>query len=256
MLVLGIAGRKNAGKDTVGQYFCKKHGFTRLAFADPLKQEVQDYLTSRFSPRLPGMPLELHGLLLIEKYRPLFFSSSTSRFAAWFIWFFSFLIRFIYLDDACPDSAFDKPTSPRMRRILQLWGTEFRQAVYGQDYWVLRVRSLMTDPLGRYVITDVRFIHELEFVLHECLGRMLFVLNPSSVADTHLSESTIYPRHCSFTVRNAGDIQQLHDSIELVLTEHGKEDDYFQQILGLRRQCRVPLEDCGVAQLALPDFWD
>lgn len=32
-----LTGKKRAGKDTVGKYLVQQHGFTRLAFADPVK---------------------------------------------------------------------------------------------------------------------------------------------------------------------------------------------------------------------------
>lgn len=37
MYLLGITGRARAGKDTAAHYFLKHHGYTRAAFADPLK---------------------------------------------------------------------------------------------------------------------------------------------------------------------------------------------------------------------------
>jgi hypothetical protein len=36
--VVGITGFKRHGKDTTGDYLCEKYGFTKLAFADPLKE--------------------------------------------------------------------------------------------------------------------------------------------------------------------------------------------------------------------------
>jgi hypothetical protein len=39
--LIGIAGRKRAGKDLVGQYLGYEFGFSRLAFADPLKEAAK-----------------------------------------------------------------------------------------------------------------------------------------------------------------------------------------------------------------------
>lgn len=36
--VLGLAGKARCGKDTVGAYLTETHGFTRDAFADPIKK--------------------------------------------------------------------------------------------------------------------------------------------------------------------------------------------------------------------------
>ena len=35
--ILGLVGRKQSGKDTFAQRLVEEHGYTRLAFADPLK---------------------------------------------------------------------------------------------------------------------------------------------------------------------------------------------------------------------------
>jgi dephospho-CoA kinase len=37
-IILGLVGQKNTGKDTVADYLCSKYGFTKLAFATPIKQ--------------------------------------------------------------------------------------------------------------------------------------------------------------------------------------------------------------------------
>ena len=42
MVVIMISGYMQSGKDTIGNYLCEKYNFTRLAFADSLKDEVAD----------------------------------------------------------------------------------------------------------------------------------------------------------------------------------------------------------------------
>jgi hypothetical protein len=37
-MILGLVGQKGAGKDTVADYLVREHGFTKLAFADPVKK--------------------------------------------------------------------------------------------------------------------------------------------------------------------------------------------------------------------------
>lgn len=41
MRLIGITGRAGAGKDTVGEILCDWSGFTRIAFADPIKRMVE-----------------------------------------------------------------------------------------------------------------------------------------------------------------------------------------------------------------------
>jgi hypothetical protein len=41
-IVIGLTGRKHAGKDTVANYLCSGHEFARIAIADPLKCAITD----------------------------------------------------------------------------------------------------------------------------------------------------------------------------------------------------------------------
>lgn len=38
MVLIGLIGFKNSGKDTVADYLVRQHGFHKLAFADPVKE--------------------------------------------------------------------------------------------------------------------------------------------------------------------------------------------------------------------------
>jgi len=38
--IIGVAGAARAGKDTIGDYLCKKYNFTPISFAAPIKQMV------------------------------------------------------------------------------------------------------------------------------------------------------------------------------------------------------------------------
>ena len=41
-IVIGMIGKAGSGKDTVGDYICKLHGFVKMALADPLKAAVKE----------------------------------------------------------------------------------------------------------------------------------------------------------------------------------------------------------------------
>jgi hypothetical protein len=42
LCVLGVSGNTNSGKDTVADYICETHGFTKMSYADPLKRFIRD----------------------------------------------------------------------------------------------------------------------------------------------------------------------------------------------------------------------
>jgi hypothetical protein len=51
------------------------------------------------------------------------------------------------------------------RYVLQLMGTEVGRQVFHEDFWVIRLKKFMQEnPDQNYVITDVRFQNEIEFV--------------------------------------------------------------------------------------------
>lgn len=41
-MIVGITGKAGAGKDTLADFFAQKHGFVKVAIADPLKRICQD----------------------------------------------------------------------------------------------------------------------------------------------------------------------------------------------------------------------
>jgi len=53
----------------------------------------------------------------------------------------------------------------RFRVLLQWWGTEFRRAYFGGDYWLRRMdESIQFTRADALVVTDVRFQNESDFV--------------------------------------------------------------------------------------------
>ena len=58
---------------------------------------------------------------------------------------------------------FGKPFTPRY--ALQLMGTEVGREVFHEDFWIIRLKKFMQEnPNQNFVITDVRFQNELDFV--------------------------------------------------------------------------------------------
>jgi hypothetical protein len=58
---------------------------------------------------------------------------------------------------------FGKEFTPRL--ALQLLGTEVGRDVFHKDFWVIKMkRYIMSNPEQNFVITDVRFENEIQFV--------------------------------------------------------------------------------------------
>jgi len=166
--IIAISGRKGNGKDTLGEYFVKKHGYKRIAFADALKDACKCI--------------------------------------------FGFSDEQLYGELKEVDDEFWK-TSPRI--ILQYVGTNlFREQLFQimpwleKDIWVNVVKKKILDewkidPSICFVITDVRFINELEFV-KSFDGISIRVTRPSvnNIIDPHPSELQIETLPVDYDILN------------------------------------------------------
>src|SRR6266705_2754477 len=118
--IIGLAGQMGSGKDTAAAYLVDIYKYTRVAFADGVREEVTEDLR-RCSD---GIPLE---------------------------------------------EVYAKPTTPRMRAILQRWGTEYRRA-QDTDYWVKyasqKMKALQDQAKGAaaFAVSDVRFPNEAAMI--------------------------------------------------------------------------------------------
>lgn len=128
--IIGLTGERGTGKDTAAAWLGDAFGFERMAFADPLKDEVA------------------HELQLI---RPPSISAPKDILRAW---------------SAClPGDVHKKPTSPEVRRILQWYGTEYRRG-QDPDHWINRMEARYK-ARGEYamiVVSDLRFANEADWV--------------------------------------------------------------------------------------------
>jgi hypothetical protein len=126
--IIGVTGYAQHGKDSLGQLLVDEFEYTRVGFADALKT----------------MALRLNPV-------------TTTR---WYVTDVEVVRLQAEVDDGGWESA---KKNPEVRRILQVLGTECVRDIIGPDAWVAALhRSL--DPTKRYVITDVRFPNEADFI--------------------------------------------------------------------------------------------
>lgn len=183
-MIIGLAsGSMGVGKDTVADILCAQYDYVKLAFGDLLKREVQNALHTGVAPE---------GLSEVGQYA---FNNC------------------IHSGDIYP---FQKPTSTMMRVLLQQWGTEFRRA-QDPNYWVKLLDSRMTHinavtGVFHFVISDVRFINELEWVKRQ--DGILWYIDGTcrlteGVNTKHVSEGAIRPDMCDVVVSNHGTMDEL-----------------------------------------------
>lgn len=205
MDVLGFLGLKRAGKDTAAAFLVNSCGYRRIAFADKLYQEVADAfgVTVAFLQADATKELPLPELSLRHCRETGFVACLAEELN----------------DSRITDAFLDEARSPR--QVLQMWGTEYRRKRGVDSYWLDIVAAQMTDPRGRYVITDVRFPNEIAFV-RERAGRLVRVRRPAretaagpqSATDLHPSEVMVRDAPVDREVFNLeGQPQALFDQL-------------------------------------------
>lgn len=128
-MIFGITGLIGSGKDTIADYLCTEHGFRRLSFAGSLK----DAIASIF-----GWDREmLEGV------------TKSSR--EW---------------REKPDQWWTERLGFKVtpRHILQTWGTEVCRNGFHKDIWVASVENKLRQTGDNIVITDCRFLNELNAI--------------------------------------------------------------------------------------------
>jgi hypothetical protein len=139
--IIGVTGYAQHGKDSLADMLVEHEGYQKVAFANALKL----------------MALVLDPIIqLPEKLDGQFYLRLTE------------LVNLVGMDGA--------KQYPEVRRFLQVLGTEAVRDILGTDSWLRALWNTMAvDPEQRYVISDVRFPNEEEFVHVRCDGMVFRV---------------------------------------------------------------------------------
>lgn len=152
-MIIGISGFARSGKDTVANFLVEKHGFTKLSFADPIREAL-----IRLNPNVdvlgtPGVPL-----------------SSVLPSMGW-----------ENLKDA----------SSQVRGLLQRMGTEVGREMFGENFWVDYAMKTIQELDTDVVIPDVRFLNEV-YAIRSWNGMVWKVSRPEVTAvNSHKSETEL-----------------------------------------------------------------
>lgn len=128
-MIIGVTGFIGSGKDTIADYLCTFHGFKRLSFAASLKDAVASVF---------GWDREM-------------LEGTTKSSREW-----------REKKDEWWSNRLGMEITPRL--ILQLWGTEVCRNGFHTDIWVASVEHKLLNSKDNIVITDCRFINEVQAV--------------------------------------------------------------------------------------------
>lgn len=177
-MLIGLSGWARSGKDTAAEYLVEQKGFTRVAFADPLREALY-----RLNPliEVQGFP----GARLRQMV----------DLAGW--------------DEL-------KAASEDVRGLLQRMGTEVGREMIRDSIWV-DLAMKKADSLDFVVITDVRYPNEAE-AIRDRGGILWRIQRPYlGPANTHPSETALDEYKFDAVVENNGFVEDLHEKIDKLL---------------------------------------
>lgn len=193
-MIIGLTGKLQSGKDTVGAYLVTKHNFQRRAFADSLKDSFC-------------------ALLDIDRWVLEDLKNQDNAIVA---------IGYKNEPENCPPDHMWSPIRElSVREALQRYGTEAHREIFGSDFWVNA-----TLPVGGYytgraiVITDCRFDNEASRI-KELGGVVWQIVRPRVPVSgkPHRSEQGIDPALIDEVIRNYGTLEDLYEKVELCLSQ-------------------------------------
>lgn len=179
-MIVGLVGKKRAGKDSVAARLVHHHDFARLAFADRLKAAAED-----LDPLIPLPDGRIDHLSAV-------------------------------LHEATPRGWEGAKAVPAVREFLQDFGLGMRAHV-ADDVWIRPVveEALRLSRTGRdVVVTDVRFLNEVA-AIRSVGGIIVGVERPGlDDSDPHVSEHEWRLAGQEATVHNYGTLEDLGLSVD------------------------------------------
>lgn len=179
-MIIGLSGYAQTGKDTIANHLIKNYGFTRVAFADPIREALYNLN--------PNITLaDMRGISL----------ASCVDGIGW---------------EAV------KNLSTDARELLQRMGTEVGRSIFGENFWVDQAmkKALQYD---KAVITDIRYPNELKAVL-EASGQVWRVVKDNVQAvNRHPSETSLDDYNFEYIIFNNDTIESLYESVDSFMTE-------------------------------------
>jgi hypothetical protein len=209
-MILGLGHQKQVGKNTVARYLMEKHNYKHIKFADPL-YELCDIIAMFYENRISSGGM----LCLVDSW--------FKKYDINFLWYREY-IHAILKNRATleiPIFVVSESTGERVkkyRRLLQFTGTDFFRSRFDLIWVNILVKILKKNLLGKYAISDVRFVNEAK-TIQQYGGYYIRVRRPGYPIeeDNHVSETDLMQYTPDFILHNDGDKEQLGLKIEAML---------------------------------------
>lgn len=190
--LIGLMGKKRTGKDTFAAVLVEKHGYERVALADPLREAAL-----ALDPIMGTFPLNANGIVRVREWR---------------------------LSDVIDELGWEKAKDyvPEVRRTLQRLGTESIRSLDDQ-FWIrtafARINALR-EAGTPVVVTDVRYPNEADAIRDAGGYLARIVRDLPADGDEHASEKSLDDYHENLRIPNNGsraDFEYMANSLGIDL---------------------------------------
>ncbi len=213
-MIIGIGNKARQGKDTAAIHLNKVFGFKVIHFADALYEECRG-VKAFYDEGKNCIYIETVDEPVYEFKNPLESGIDWIKAKG-------------HKKDGLPHNAqwFYDGMKEKDPALLQFYGTEFRRKKFAWDYWVDRVRDVISkSPQHNYVIPDTRFKNEAAFI-KEIGGEVWRVIRPEyNLLDrdpNHTSEIDLDSWEFDETILNDGSIEDLWKKVDKLYLEKTK----------------------------------
>jgi hypothetical protein len=178
-MIIGLAGYAQSGKDTVARYLVENYGFTRIAFADKIREFVYEV-------------------------DPLVWGNSHTGGQT--------------IRDMVDEFGWDVAKQhAEVRRILQRTGVAARD-VFGKDFWV-NAALADAHKGAKYVITDVRFKNEADAINDRDGQLVRVIRPGVEAVNGHISEHDLDDYDFDRVIKNQGTVADLELLVETMVND-------------------------------------
>lgn len=180
MEIIALSGYARSGKDEAAKVLVEEYGFTRVAFADKLREFLY-----RLDPQI-GRPGEVARLgVIIDKY-------------GW-------------------DGYKETPYKDEVRELLQRLGTECGRELLGENVWVDAALSVDAEKI---VVADCRFPNEAEAVRTRGGRVWRVSRKGVGPINDHPSETSLDNYNFDAVVSNTGTLEEFRTLIQVAYLEN------------------------------------
>ena len=179
-MIIGLSGYAQTGKDTIANHLINKYGFTRVAFADPIREAVY----------------KLNPNINIADMKGVSLATAVDRLGWEMV----------------------KVESEDARWLLQRMGTEVGREIFGENFWVDQAMKKALQHKN-VVITDVRYPNELQAILEHSGTVWRVIKDDTGAVNRHASETALDDYQFEYIIFNNDTIESLYESVDSFIND-------------------------------------